>query len=330
MAKENWNNNFNFSSKELESITNWLNSYNSNLNKQLLQNDFSNIAKEMSANLARHNKMSVTIGEEVRKSFENGNFLKNINALQGLHRITPPNFSSENFAKQIAKFTFGSQALVTNLNNVSKNIALNFKNINPIIIGIKEINESLYREINRNNVWSDLESVTKINKEFIEEIEDSAVEEITDITELRDSLIEKLRLLYEKAKTEIGKEYIWRLMNLISLILSIYSIENTPQKPIIYTNEIIQETHNSLLRVESKLDYLGNNLNSQNHLRIAKTDVNLRSKNKKHSRKIGLVRSGQIVIVLKIKHKWLYVSYVNSNFGAVHFGYVYKKYFDNI
>lgn len=330
MDKKYSNNKINFTSTQLEGITDWINSYNTSLNRHFSNKDFSNIAKEMSANLSRHNAISITIGEELRKSIDNGNFLKNINAIQGLSKLSPPNFPIENFAKQMANFALGSQAMAANLNNISKSLAINFQNINPINIGIKEINENLYRKINDKKAWADLESITDINQEFLEEIEESGVEEITDITVLRDSLIEKLQILYLKAATELGKEYIWRLMNLISVILGIYSIANPSQKTIIHTKEIVSETYNSLPRIESKLDSLSRQISTQNHLRIASTDVNLRSKNKKGSGKIGLVQSGQVVIVLKIKHKWLYISYVNSNTGEVHFGYVYKKYFNRI
>ena len=330
MAKEFQNENFNFSSKELDNISHWLNSYNATLNRQLSQNNFSKIAKDISENLARQNKMSVTIGEELRKSLENGNFLKNINAIGGLGRITPANFPIENFAKQIAEFTLGSQLLATNLNVLSKNISNHLDNFNPISIGFKEINESIYKEINRKNVWLDLESITEINQELVEEIEDSGTEQVIDITELRDSLLDKLFLLYEKAKTEIGKEYIWRLMSLISFVLTIYSSKNPSQHTIIHTKEIVKESEKGLLKIESKLDSLGRQLDTKNQLRIATTAVNLRFKNKKRSRKIGLVKSGQIVIVLKIIHKWLYISYVDSDTGEVHFGYVYKKHFDSI
>ncbi len=330
MAKKNQYNNLQFNSKDFENISKLLSSYNSTINRQIAQSDISNFAKELSESLTRQNQIRSSIGEELRGSLENGSFLKNINAINGLSRITPPNFPDENFAKQIANFTLGSQILVNNLNTLSKNIASDIANFSPLKIGIQDINESLYKEINQYNDWSNLESITDINEEFVEEIEDTEAEEISDIIELRDTLIERLLVLYERARTEIGKEYIWRLMNLISLILSIYSAANPSQKTVIHTKEIVRESKNSLPRIESKLDSLNKKLDSKNQLRIAIANVNLRLKNKKGSKKSGLVQSGQIVIVLKIKHKWLYISYVNSNTGEVHFGYVFKKYFDTI
>jgi uncharacterized protein YgiM (DUF1202 family) len=61
--------------------------------------------------------------------------------------------------------------------------------------------------------------------------------------------------------------------------------------------------------------------------RIAKTNVNLRFSTKKNCKIIGLVKLGQPVTVIEIRHKYLLISYIDIETGEPKSGFVIKKYF---
>jgi hypothetical protein len=62
--------------------------------------------------------------------------------------------------------------------------------------------------------------------------------------------------------------------------------------------------------------------------RVAKTNVRLRFSPNKRAKQIGLVREGQMVMILGTQHKFLLVAFIDDLSGEPRSGYVMKKYFD--
>jgi len=63
--------------------------------------------------------------------------------------------------------------------------------------------------------------------------------------------------------------------------------------------------------------------------RKARASMNLRSKPNSNSPKIGLVNSGQIVLVQEINHQWMRIVYQDDEY-MIQSGWVYKKNFEKI
>ncbi len=87
------------------------------------------------------------------------------------------------------------------------------------------------------------------------------------------------------------------------------------------------EIINKIETVEKKTDRYINALEKKHPNMIAKTDVNLRIRQRKKSRKLGIVKEGQEVMVLERKVKWMKIVYDDIKTDDSMTGWVYIDFF---
>src|SRR5689334_7643737 len=73
------------------------------------------------------------------------------------------------------------------------------------------------------------------------------------------------------------------------------------------TNKESVEELNS--KLDAFLSHIDKKFEEIQSTRIAICNVNLRKSPNKKAQKVGLIKSGQRVIVLNTNHKWIYISY---------------------
>jgi len=69
-------------------------------------------------------------------------------------------------------------------------------------------------------------------------------------------------------------------------------------------------------------------LSKLNKTRIARTNVNLKFADKENCKIIGIVKAGQQITVIEIRHKYLLIAYIDYETNEPKSGFVVKKYFD--
>lgn len=227
-----------------------------------------------------------------------------------------------------------SQFWVTNsLNDLFKNIdslPFNFSTLNNAIQGLSN---TYLRDIAKSHQWENAEAVKEAN-EVIASVSKEYVSEnnfVTqdDLEKYGVSLLNNIEQLYLKSKSKSIKSYLWELIQVISVLfsfyISAYSLNDISNKEAVaITESEIQELENKLI---AKIDLEFKKLNNT---RIAQTNVNLRKSCSKRAQIKGLVKTGQIVTVIEIRHKWLLVTYIDNETEEPKSGYVYKKYFKSI
>ncbi len=177
--------------------------------------------------------------------------------------------------------------------------------------------------------WDDLGIVEDINSSLHSITEEYVDSDITSFqlekikTEIIDELHSKISILemsLSKTSSKRVSEFVLTLMTIIGFYFACISHNN----PAITKKELEEELQNFKEEFTSSID-----IQIQNYFkeRIALTNVNLRISNKKNSKKIGLIKEGQNVLVIEILHKWLLIQYFDIETGEPKTGYVFKKYF---
>lgn len=146
---------------------------------------------------------------------------------------------------------------------------------------------------------------------------------IRDLEKFKDALVAAV----SPSKTAIAIEVIIALITFISFALQLHEMFGT--KSDITNREVLEQTKlyaDSLVLAASPVQVSGRDFRW--NTRIASHHVRLRSKTSTHSEVLALIEEGQQVVVITVKKKWLYISYVENATGEPRSGYAYKKYFD--
>lgn len=238
---------------------------------------------------------------------------------------------NQSLSNQIAGIATSQLTLSSNLAQIAKSIDNSHLNkFNSLSVAIQGVSSTYLREFVKNKEWDDLEIVEEIN-ETISSVSETLItksDSVTgkDLQDLRLSIITDLSDLLAKSNTERVRFFLLDLIAIIGFILTLHgnyqnSSGKTNQDVIDSTKLEIEKVKKELL---NKIDY---EFKKNHKTRISTTNVNLRFSNNKRSKILGLVKKGQKVTVIEIRHKWILVSYLDIETGEPKSGFVFKKYF---
>ncbi|QKX05358.1 SH3 domain-containing protein [Aquimarina sp. TRL1] len=225
-----------------------------------------------------------------------------------------------------------SQLTVTgNLGQIAQTIQQSHLNkFNTLSVALQGVSNSFLKEVAIAKTWEDFDIVEEAN-ETISNIAEETLNQTTTITqsdleEFRTSILNKLTNLLSKSNSERARNFIIELITVIGFVLTLYTLHQ--QKTDKSNSQIIIETKKELEKLSSDFSQkISIELQKMTKTRVAKTNVNLRFAAKKNSRKIGLVKKGQIVTVIETRHKYLLISYIDFETEEPKSGFVVKKYF---
>jgi len=322
----------NFNDLDLDKISQIIDRQNREINKGLIGiQGINKIAESLSRQFKQYDNLNYSLNQSIESSFKNPDFIANLNSLNGLSQQISIQFNNKDVIESIAKFTLGSQKIINDFNKLTR--SLNFDNLNQLSIvdiAIRGLSKALLKDIATDDSWSDLEVINSVNQE-LEILEPENLDSYQSISDFRNIIVSRLEDIILKAKSPIVRAYFFNILNLASFMLSAYSFLYANQNQITIDKQSVElidaKFENFKLEIENKFNEKLANLNRK---RVAKTNVNLRYSNKKKSRKLGLVKKGQTVNIIEIRHKWLLVMYIDFETGAPKSGFVYKKYFEEL
>ncbi len=204
---------------------------------------------------------------------------------------------------------------------------------NALNAAYQGISNNYLKQTAQANTWKEVE-IAELANDTIINLTDKTLNQksiITkdDLEEFRISLFLELSSLLSKTKSKLAISYIINLMTVLGWILSFYSSSKTYSD--ISNRDLLAENEQMLKAVKSDAsDQINIALQKLNKTRIARANVNLRFSAKKKSKKIGLVKEGQIVNVIEIQHKFLLIAYLDFETNEPISGFVAKKYFKEI
>jgi hypothetical protein len=238
---------------------------------------------------------------------------------------------NQGLSNQIAGIASSQISLSSNLTQIAKSIDNSHLNkFNSLSVAIQGISSSYLREFVKNKEWDDLEIVEEVN-DTISSISETLVaksDSVTgqDLQDLRLSIITDLSDLLAKSKTERVKLFLLELITIIGFILTLYgNYQSSTGKT---NQDVIDSTKSEIEKVKKEIfDKIDYEFKKNHKTRISTTNVRLRYSNNKRSQILGLVKEGQKVTVIEIRHKWILASYLDFETGEPKSGFVYKKYF---
>jgi hypothetical protein len=174
--------------------------------------------------------------------------------------------------------------------------------------------------------WDILEDFDVITEEAVS-INDRVIEE----QGLSKENLEYLNNFLNRIEVKIDNQdkstsaIFWKIIALISFIIAITSeVRNWMPKPEFATQEEVDKTITKhFLKFEQKLK-------EQKEYRVTSRKCKIFSKPKLKSIVITNIEKGFEFVVLNVKHKWIYVSYLNPNDNLPETGWIMKKYTERI
>ncbi len=204
-----------------------------------------------------------------------------------------------------------------------------FQNYNALNVAIAGFSNNYLNTIIKQRDWDNLEDFSDVS-ERIETITDEYASSTTVTVEYleayKESIITELSSVFEKSKSEKIRQFIIELLTLVSFILAFYSAK--VQHDDLSNREVVEYTKKEIDSFKKEISLeIKKEFERLNKTRIARTDVILRNSDKKNSKRLGVVKKGQEVFVLEIRHKWILISYIDDKTKEPKSGYAYKKYF---
>lgn len=235
-------------------------------------------------------------------------------------------------AEKLSGFAVSQILLSNNISKIFNEFEeSHLSKFNSINIAIQNLTSEYLKNIAIDQDWEDISGSEEANQ-TISNIANDLYNESTPITihdlvNFKDSIISKLWLIHGKTKTEKAEQFFLKLITVISFLLTLYSTyQSITGKSY---QDIINETHAEFGKIESEiLEKIEIEFQKLNNTRIARTNVNLRFADKENCKIIGIVRAGQQVSVIEIRHKYLLIAYIDCVTGEPKSGFVVKKYFD--
>lgn len=244
------------------------------------------------------------------------------------------------FAKLAQQNTFVSEKLATAFKSqvdLSNTLTALAKSINPPINQFNVLNTAIqglsYNYLNKiakSSTWNDIEILEDVNEKLTTiagDVDTNAVNDSDHALEnLKKSIIAELTPLIQKSKSERARVFIMDLIAIIGFILAIYDFNNSGTD--LSNRKVLEIASHEISQLKKDIELrLEDHLKSLQKTRLAITNVNLRYSDKKNSQIIGIVKKGQQVLVIEIRHKWLLVTYLDDETKRPMSGFVYKKYF---
>lgn len=292
-----------------------------------------NIAKTISQQIKPLNVASMVTGNNIQAQLAAIQYPKNHSALFGLTSTLAEIAKTNQLASEKLSGFSTSQLLLSNkLTAIAKTLSQSHLNkFNSIDIALQGISKTYLKNIALTRNWEDITVAEEVN-DTISNIADELLTKTTQVTvkdldNLRHSIVSELLGLHGKTKTDKARQFIIELITIISFLLTFYNPFVIPTDKTNKGNitEIKRELKKMNKEFSEKIEY---ELNKLNKTRTARTNVNLRFADKKKSKIIGLVKTGQQVTVIEIRHKYLLITYLDKDTGEPKSGFVVKKYFE--
>lgn len=183
-----------------------------------------------------------------------------------------------------------------------------------------------------NQDWENLETVREVNDILISKTDEilSQPENIThsDLNEFKESVISDLKTLTSDT-SEQGKtiEYIDRIMVILSLVISLYSLYS--QENDLTNKELLNEVREANISLKSSIvSEMARELEVFNQTKVAQQNTIIRSAPRKNGPITAILKEGQQVTVLNGFHKYLWIVYIDSETSVPITGYVLKKHIE--
>jgi len=150
---------------------------------------------------------------------------------------------------------------------------------------------------------------------------------LEDLENLKADWLAALVQMLGRSKTAQATEIIMALMQIIGFMLQVYATSEVRnditnrgvlEQTKLYVDSLVQGVVNAPVR---ERDFRWNT-------RTANHDVNLRPVMSTGSEILDMIKKGEQVVVIAVKKKWLYISYIDCDTGEPRSGYALKKYFD--
>ena len=304
-----------------------------------------NSTKSLSQFLKPVNSLNSMLGNNLKShlslyKYSNSYFSKSLSS--SLSNIIKNNQTLSN-----SLFNYSSTQLQLSNNLIQIAKAMNYPHLNKfnsLNIALQGVTTSYLKDIVKTRNWDEIDFAEQVNDTIIEaseEIANSTTQlTVEDLDNLKVSIINELMPFLSKTKTEKARNFIIELIAIISLLLTIYGtylmVSDKTNKDVIDETKLEVENISSQitdLKEELKVEIsktIETEFNKLNKKRIALTNVNLRKAPVNNSPIIGLVKSGQEVIVIEIQNKYLFITYIDKDTGYPLSGFVVKKYFKNI
>ncbi len=291
------------------------------------------IAKSISQKMKPFNATSMFLGNSIDKQLAAIQYPKNHSALFGLTSALADLSKSNQLASdRLSGFATSQLLLSSNLTAIAKTLSQSHLNkFNSIDIALQGISKTYLKNVALTRNWEEIfvaeeanETIANIANELLNISQQVTVQ---DLDNLRQSIVTELFVLLYKTKTDKARQFIFELISIISFLLIFYN-------PFVITtdktnSEVIEATKKEIQKINKEFSTkIETELNKLNKTRTARTNVNLRYSKKKNSKVIGLVKIGQQVTVIEIRHKHLLVSYLDFETGEPKSGFVTKKYFN--
>lgn len=242
------------------------------------------------------------------------------NSLSRIAQLNP------SIANNLKSFGHSQLLLSQSFNHIAKVYLykdIGLKSLDFTLIGLSN---SFIREVSFRGRWEYVLVAQEANEaavlaaEELIQVEVISKEDIIKYYKKFKRLLLELLSKYAESTTRL---FIMDFFAVVGLFMAAYSMmdnENAAQ-----INRLTQ-TVDALQREVSELRDSG--FAPALRYRVAKTNARLRFSPNKRAKQIGLVREGQMVMILGTQHKFLLVAFIDDLSGEPRSGYVMKKYFD--
>lgn len=291
------------------------------------------IAKTISKQMQQLNAASKVLGNSIHIQFTEIQYPKNLSILSGLtSALAELAKTNQLVSERLSGFATSQLILSNNLTDIAETLGQSHLNkFNAFDIALQGISKTYLKNITLTRNWGEISIAEEANETIAnianELLNDKGQVTVKDFDNLRQSIVTELFGLLGKTRTDKARQFVFELIATISFLLIFYnpfvlSTDKTNTKIISETRleiEIISKELSQKIELE---------LIKLNKTRTARKNVNLRYADKKNSKIIGLVKFGQQVTVIEIRHKYILISYIDQDTGEPKSGFVIKKYFD--
>lgn len=297
------------------------------INKQFdAYNSVSNIMK--SYDWAKQSSAMNMTQALLKGALQNSNLLNSVQAISNM-AIARRQFQIPNTAfDAIKSITNQNQQIFEQLNS---SIALssqlwNSGHVSNLSKAMNSLSAQMAEVASYHKKWDLIDDFEEITEEVVS-INDRILEEKGLSNENFKALTEFLNRIEIKIdhKDKGISTILLKLMTLVGFILAITAeVRNWTPKPDYATKEDIENT------ITKHFSYFESKLKEQKEYRITNRKCKVFVKPKSKSNVIANFEEGFEFVVLNVKHKWIYVSYLNPKDNLPETGWIMKKYTERI
>jgi len=317
--------------------------YARQVNKFSQVSEFNSIAKVA----LQYNK--ITFPESIAKSVlgHQPAYLKSISDMTnlGIKQNYLSSLATRGISNSLIEFAKGNQALTDKITkSLSSQIAfsnsmVNFansiqnptlKHYNALSVALNGFSAGYLKNLIHERDWDNLDTYNDVTDKIKSVTDDfvnqTKVATLYDLENFKTIIVEELSSIFRVTTSSKVKHLILNLITLVSFIITLYTLK--VQKGDISNKEVVENTAEGFKKLKNDIGLeIRKEFEKLQKTRTARIDVVLRYSNSPKSKSLGLVKKGQEVFVIEIRHKWLLISYIDDETKEPKSGFVYKKYF---